>query len=72
VREEPAVNVRFDEEADALYIQLGDAHIIESEDVQPGIILDFDNQGHVVGIEILSVSRNIPGFNPKLDGLDVA
>jgi uncharacterized protein YuzE len=59
VREEPAVNVRFDEEADALYIQLGDAHIIESEDVQPGI-------------KILSVSRNIPGFNPKLDGLDVA
>jgi uncharacterized protein YuzE len=69
---EPTVNVRFDEDADALYIQLGDARIIESEKVQPGIIFDFDNESHVVGIEILSVSRNIRGFNPNLVELDVA
>lgn len=66
------VNVRFDQEADALYIQLGDARIIESEEVQPGIIFDFDDQSRVVGIEILRVSRNIPDFNPKLFEFDVA
>lgn len=60
------MNVRFDQDADALYIQLGDSRIIESEELQPGVILDFDDHGHVVGIEILYVSRNIPGFNPKL------
>lgn len=69
---EPAVNVRFDEEADALYIQLSGSRIIESEEVQPGIIFDFDDQSHVVGIEILHVSRNIPGFNPKLVEVEVA
>ena len=66
------VNVRFDQEADALYIQLNASRIIESEEVQPGIIFDFDDESHVVGIEILSVSRNIPGFTPKLVELDVA
>lgn len=66
------MNVRFDEDADALNIQLSNSHIIESEEVQPGIIFDFDDQSRVVGIEILSVSRNIPGFNPKLFEFDVA
>ena len=66
------MKVRFDEEADALYIQLSDLDIIESEEVQPGIIFDFDDQDHVVGIEILRVSRHVPGFNLKQLQVDVA
>jgi uncharacterized protein YuzE len=69
---EPKVTVRFDEEADAIYIQLGNARIIESEEIQPDIIFDFDDQNHVVGIEILSVSKTIPGFDPTLSEFDVA
>lgn len=30
---------------------------IESEQVQPGVILDFDESGQVVGVEILSASK---------------
>lgn len=66
------MQVRFDEEADALYIALGDARIIESEEVHPGIILDFDDQNRVVGIEMLRVSANVPGFNPQLLQIEVA
>jgi uncharacterized protein YuzE len=66
------VKVRFDEEADALYIRLSDAHIIESEEIQPGIILDFDDESRVVGIEVLRVSRHVPGFNLKQLQVDVA
>ncbi|HYI14433.1 MAG TPA: DUF2283 domain-containing protein [Thermomicrobiales bacterium] len=66
------MKVRFDEDADALYIRLSDSRIIESEEVQPGIILDFDDESHVVGIEILRVSQHIPGFNLKQLQVDVA
>ena len=46
----------YDPEADAAYIYLGESKILESEEVAPGIVLDFDAEGRVVGIEILSAS----------------
>ncbi|HMM43651.1 MAG TPA: DUF2283 domain-containing protein [Thermomicrobiales bacterium] len=57
------MKLRFDEEDDALYIRLTDARIVESEEIQPGIILDFDEQEHVVGIEILRVSKHVPNLD---------
>lgn len=50
------MKLKVDKESDALYFRLDDAEIIESEEVQPGIILDFDKHGYVIGFEILSLS----------------
>lgn len=47
----------YDPEVDALYIRLNEADIIESEEVQPGIILDFDADGKVAGVEVLNASK---------------
>jgi len=47
----------FDQEADALYLTLADGEIVETKEVHPGIILDFDGQQQLVGMEILSVTR---------------
>ena len=47
----------YDPEVDALYIRLNEAKIIESEEVQPGIILDFDENGKAAGVEVLDASR---------------
>lgn len=48
----------YDPEVDALYIRLNEAvDIIESEEVQPGIILDFDVDGKVAGVEVLNASK---------------
>ena len=47
----------YDPEVDALYIRLNEAKIIESEEVQPGIILDFDENGKVAGVEVLDASK---------------
>ncbi len=47
----------YDPSTDALYVRLSEAKIIESEQVQPGIVLDFDEAGEVAGIEVLSVSK---------------
>ena len=56
------MKLKIDKESDALYFRLDDVEIIESEEVQPGIILDFDENGRVIGIEILSLSKR---FSPE-------
>ena len=50
------MRLKIDKENDALYLRLNEDEIIESEEVQPGVILDFDQNGNVVGIEILALS----------------
>ena len=53
------MKVRIDKEDNALYFELDDVEIVESEEVQPGIILDFDKDGRLVGIEILDWSTRL-------------
>jgi uncharacterized protein YuzE len=50
------MKLKVDEESDALYFWLDESSIVESEKVQPGVILDLNAGGHVVGIEILNLS----------------
>ena len=50
------MKIKIDTESDALYFRLDDDEIMESEEVQPGVILDFDENGRVIGIELLSLS----------------
>jgi len=50
------MKLKIDRENDALYFRLVDTEIFESEEVQPGVILDFDMNGRVVGIEMLALS----------------
>ncbi len=54
------MRVHFDEKADAVYVRLDDSRIVESEEVQPGVILDFDVSKQVVGVETLGVKQRIP------------
>jgi uncharacterized protein YuzE len=54
------MKLKIDRENDALYFRLDEStEIIESAEVEPGIILDFDEQGRVVGIEMLDLSTRI-------------
>ena len=50
------MRLRVDRENDALYFRLDETEIVESEEVQPGVILDFDKDGRVVGMEMLALS----------------
>jgi len=50
------MRLKVDKENDALYFRLDEASIVESEEVQPGVVLDFNAEGKVVGIEILNLS----------------
>lgn len=53
------MRLKIDKENDALYFRLDESAIVESEEVQPGVILDFDKNNQVVGIEILNLSARI-------------
>lgn len=50
------MRLKIDKESDALYFRLDESSIVESEEVEPGVILDFNAVGKVVGIEILKLS----------------
>ncbi len=47
-------------EDDAVYLRLDDSEIVDSEEVEDGIIFDYNRAGEVVGIEVLNVSRRSP------------
>ena len=53
------MKLRVDEKNDALYFRLDEAAVVESEEVQPGIVLDFDKDNRVVGVEILGISSRL-------------
>jgi uncharacterized protein YuzE len=51
------MKIDFDVESDAMYLQLVASAIQESQEIAPGIIADFNLQGEMVGLEILSFKR---------------
>ncbi len=59
------MNLKVDEKADALYLRLDDSKIVESEEVSSGVVLDYNEQNQVVGIEILNLSKRSPKLNLK-------
>ena len=56
---------KVDRGADALYLRLDDSPIVESEEVSPGVVLDFNEQKQVVGVEMLNLSQRAPGLKVK-------
>ena len=57
------MKVTWDPEVDVLRILLGDAPIEESDEDKPFVILDYDKEGNVVGLEILEASKRTS--NPR-------
>ncbi len=53
------MKLKLDEETDTLYLRLDESTIVESEEVQPGVVLDFNAENRVVGIEMLNISKRV-------------
>jgi uncharacterized protein YuzE len=53
------MKVVYDPEVDVLSVLLSDAPAAESDQEKPGIILDYDGEGNVVGLEILDASKRM-------------
>ena len=57
------MKLSVDKEADALYLRLDDSPIVESEEVSPGVVLDYNESKEVVGIEMLHLSKRSSSLN---------
>ena len=57
------MKLTIDPDADALYLTFGEAKIVETEEVAPGVILDYGANDTLVGIELLSLSNRMPGVD---------
>ncbi|MBM4327144.1 MAG: DUF2283 domain-containing protein [Deltaproteobacteria bacterium] len=54
------MRLRVSKEDDAVYFRLDESAVVESEEVQPGVILDYDKDGRVVGVEFLGIKARVP------------
>ena len=59
------MKLHVDQKADALYLRLDESRIVESEEVSPGVVLDYDERNQVVGVEFLNISTRAPHLNPR-------
>ena len=57
------MKLNVDQKADALYLRLDDSPIVESEEVSPRVVLDFNASNEVVGVEMLDLSKRTPNLN---------
>ncbi len=53
------MRITVDTENDAMYLRLDESAIVESEEVQPGVILDYDENNVLIGVELLNLSRRV-------------
>ena len=51
------MKIKYDKEVDIIYITLSEEDIEESIENKPGVIIDYDKNGNVVGLEILQASE---------------
>ena len=51
------MKITFDPEVDILRVVLREAPVEESDEDKPGIILDYDGEGKIVGLEVLDASK---------------
>ena len=64
------MKVKYDSQLDILRIIFSEKPIVESDEDKEGVILDFDADGNVVGLEILFASKKMP--NPKIVEYEIA
>jgi uncharacterized protein YuzE len=66
------MKLEYDPEVDAAYLTLTDSPVADSEEGKPGIVLDYEANHRVVGIEILNLRRHLPDADLKRLQLELA
>ena len=58
-------------DTDSLYIDLSAKTSVDSQEVAPGVVLDFDADGHLVGIDIDNASQFIDLYSLEAESLPI-
>lgn len=53
------MKLSIDEVADALHLQLVNGEVVESEQVAPGVVIDYDSDGEIIGLEVLHLTKRL-------------
>jgi uncharacterized protein YuzE len=59
------MRLKYDREADIIYLRFSEDKIAESDELKPGLIVDYDDKGNPVAIEILNAKHVLKG-KPEL------
>ncbi len=68
------MRIEYSKTADALYVYFREIEVARSDDIYDGVVVDFDDQGQLVGIEVLDVSSRLSLAdlsNVSIEGLPV-
>jgi uncharacterized protein YuzE len=52
------MKIQYSQDIDALYLEVSDRTIVETDEIAPGVIVDYDAENNIAGIEILNASSN--------------
>ncbi|MAH07866.1 DUF2283 domain-containing protein [Candidatus Pacearchaeota archaeon] len=53
------MKIRYDKDADAMYLKFGEGDYVESKEIEEGVVIDFDENGKIIGMEVLDVSEKM-------------
>jgi uncharacterized protein YuzE len=53
------IRIRYDADANAAYMRLSESRIVDSAEVSPNLVLDYNAEGHIVGIELLDARAQL-------------
>jgi uncharacterized protein YuzE len=56
------MKVEYSKDVDALYVHFKEAFVAESREIEDGVVIDLDEHGHLIGIEVLDASHR---FSPS-------
>ena len=68
------MKIEYDKRADALYVYFREIEVARSKEVEEGVVIDLDKNGHIVGIEILDASKRLKAHelvNVNIENLPV-
>ena len=51
------MKIEYSKEADAIYVYFKEEYVSKSKEIEDGVVIDFDANGQLIGIEVLDVSQ---------------
>ena len=53
------MKIEYSKEVDALYVHFREVVVARSKEIEEGVVIDLDENGHIIGIEILDASKRL-------------
>ena len=53
------MKIEYSKDADALYVYFREKEVSKTKEIEDGVLVDLDEKGHLIGIEILDVSKRL-------------